>query len=438
MSGRFWSRGVLMLAALALTACAARPGPSPTEPAADRGPGRIAYLGYDGNVYVSDADGGGRRPITADARVGAGGYLIYNTPIWSADNRQLAFAAYEGQGNQNPSLNRLFVASADGAALREAYASPAFMIYYYWSPDAGRVGLLSEAPRQTLAFSLVPADGGPPQMVDTGAPFYWTWAPDGRAALVHANGEAGRLALLEFGETIIESSLDVVPTAFKAPAFSPDGRQVLVAGQTADGGAALLLVERDGRGVRTLAETEDEVAFAWSPDGRRVAYLDAAQLAGPLVVLDLAGRADPVTVREEVFAFFWSPDGRSLAYLVQTQAAPGSGQPELAWQLRLLDAASGETRTALTFQPTDHFLRLLPYFDQYHQSLTIWSPDSRRLVVPALECDDDQGEEALIAWPAGRRASHCQGAPGLWVVPVEGGGEPRRIADAVMGVWSWR
>lgn len=438
MNGRFWSRIVLMLAALALTACAARPGSPPTEPAPERGPGRIAYLGYDGNIYVIDADGGGRRQITADARVDGSGYLIYNTPIWSADSQQLAFAAFEGQGNQNPTQNRLFVAAADGAALREAYASPAFMIYYYWSPDAGRVGLLSEAPRQTLAFTLIPADGGPPQVVDTGSPFYWTWAPDGRAALVHANGEAGRLALLEFGETITESNLDVVPTAFKAPAFSPDGRQVLVAGRMSDGGAALLLVELDGRSVRTLAETEADVAFAWSPDGGRVAYLDAAQLAGPLVVLDLAGRADPVTVREEVFAFFWSPDGRWLAYLVLTQAEAGSGQPEPAWQLRLLDATSGETRPALTFQPTDHFLRLLPYFDQYHQSLTIWSPDSRHLVIPAMDCDDGQNEESLIAWPAAQPATHCQGTPGLFVVPADGGGEPRRIADAVVGVWSWR
>lgn len=425
-----WLPGLLAIAALALSAClpeGVRLPQSEFLSVLERKSGLIAYLGYDGNIYVVDQGGASPTQITTDAQVSESGYRVYSLPVWDAAGQRLAFAAYEGQGNQNPTKNSLHVAQRDGSGLTEAYASSSYVIFYYWSPDGRNLGVLSETPGRTLALKLVPTDGGETQTIDTGAPFYWGWAPDGQSVLIHANGVNGRLAFLQLGETVVERGLDVVPTGFKAPAYSPDGRQVLYAGRTEAGTSALYLADRDGANPRVLADYQSEISFVWSPDGRSVAYIDAAVAAGagPIVVVDPAGRSQPVTLSEDAYAFFWSPDSRSLAYFATEVVTPEAGsdggdaaaQSATVWKLMVMDARSGTARRIATFAPTERFLQLLPYFDQYHQSLTIWSPDSQNLVVSAYAGD---------------------GVPGIFVVAASGNLDPRFIAEGLVGVWSWK
>lgn len=417
----------LMVMALGLTACLPEGMRLPQNeflPLLERKSGLIAYLGTDGNIYVVDQSGSSPRQVTTDARLSQSSYRIYGVPIWTADGQHLAFAAYEGVGNANPTKNSLLTVEREGTTPVEAYSSPDYVIYYYWSPDGRQVGVLSETPGgQALALKLVPAAGGEPETIDTGAPLYWTWAPDSRSLLIHANGEAGRLAFLNLGEVVVERGLAESPTAFKAPAYSPDGRQVLYASRTAAGQSALVLADREGGNARTLQEFEPtlDVAFAWSPDGRRVAYIASAQLAGPITVIDPAKPQEPFSVEEDAYAFFWSPDSQSLAYfateVIQPEPDSGDTEPQTVWKLMVLDVRSGETRRLARFQPTERFLQLVPFFDQYHQSLTIWSPDSQNLVVSAYGGPDQ---------------------PGVFVVAASGHLEPRFIAEGFLGVWSWK
>lgn len=423
-----WTLGVLV-AALGVSAClpqGVRLPQSEFLSIFERKAGVIAYLGADGNIYVVDQSGSNPTAVTTDARLGQDTYRIYSVPAWSGDGQQVAFAAYEGQANQNPTQNSLYVARRDGSGAVEAYRSPDYVIYYSWSPDGQRVGLLSATAGQALALKLVPAAGGDPQVLDAGAPFYWTWAPDSQSVFIHANGAGGRLAFLDLGASVVERGLAAAPTAFKAPAYSPDGQQILYASQTAAGQPTLFLADRAGANARSVAEFPADIAFAWSPDGRRVAYISSPELAGPITVVDPAGQHAPVTVEEEAYGFFWSPDNRWLAYLVvetvtepeaTPQADAGPETAQVIWALKLMDATTGETRRLARFQPTERFLQLLPFFDQYHQSLTIWSPDSQNLVVSAYAGD---------------------GTPGIFIVPASGTLEPRFIAAGWVGVWSWK
>ena len=59
---------------------------------------------------------------------------------------------------------------------------------------------------------------------------------------------------------------------------------------------------------------------------------------------------------------------------------------------------------------------MLPYFDQYHQSATIWSPDNNNLVLSFM------GQS---------------GAPGIAVVAASGKLEPRMLAQGYLAFWSW-
>jgi Tol biopolymer transport system component len=406
----------------------------------ERKVGLIAYLGTDGNIYTIDQGGGNETPITSDARSSDTTYHIYGLPAWSRDGQSIAFPAYTGRRDQQaPDTTSLYTARRDGSDLVEAHSSDDFLVFWSWAPDNRRVGFIAESNGNTLAFKVVPSEGGEAQVVDAGAPYYWAWAPNSNAVLAHAGGASpsasARLSLLQLEDAIYEQVLDIPPAEFKSPAFSPDGSQVLVAGVTGDGADALLLTDALGSDPRVLAEYNGTIAFAWSPNGQRVAYLESASpelgTPGRLVIVDPSGRREPVELEgTDVYAFFWSPDSKSLAYFseaeieeLQTQEAENGTAGEvptagdvLVFDLNVMNAGNGRTHNVATFVPTERFMQVIPYFDQYHQALTVWSPDSKNLVVSAYAGED---------------------TPAIFVVAASGRLEPRYIANGWMAFWSW-
>lgn len=419
--------GWLVVAALLLTACLPEGVRLPQNEllaALEIKSGLIAYIGDDGNLYLTDQAGGNTKQITTDALFGNSGYRIYTIPTWAPDGKTLAFSMLEADASQNPTKNRLYLVNKDGSGLAEAYnGDQDYVVFYSWSPDSSQIGLLAQTPR-TLALKLIPAAGGETQTLDTGSPFYWSWAPDSRSVFIHAGSQNGRLALLELGDTVVEQGLDVTPTTFKTPAISPDGERVLFAGFTEAGNSALMLADRNGGNPQSLQEYQNEIAFTWSPDGGRIAYLNgemisglAPAILGSLTVLDPSGDREPLTLEEQVYAFFWSPDSRSLAYFAIDEVEDTNGETSRISRLKILDVGSGRSRVITPVAPTERFIQLIPYFDQYHHSLTIWSPDSQNLVVSTYY-DEDQA--------------------GIFVFNASGNLEPRHIADGQLGIWSWK
>jgi TolB protein len=196
------------------------------------------------------------------------------------------------------------------------------------------------------------------------------------------------------------------------------------------------LTDAGGNNPQTIAEYTGVIAFTWSPDGTRIAYL-ISELAsdgvpgGSLTVVDPSGKQKPVELKDEaVYAFFWSPDSRSIAYVskynpptarLELAGLTSRQQTQAALALKVMDVKRGDTRLLLApLLPTEGFLRLIPYFDQYHQSMTVWSPDSRNLVISKYyEKDGDL-------------------QPGIFVVDASGKSEPRRITDGLVAFWSWK
>ena len=68
------------------------------------------------------------------------------------------------------------------------------------------------------------------------------------------------------------------------------------------------------------------------------------------------------------------------------------------------------------FNPTDAFLQVLPFYDQYQRSGTIWSPDSRNLVLSDVDADGNNG---------------------IYVVGADGS-QYHKIADGDVAFWSWK
>ncbi|MFN3928271.1 MAG: hypothetical protein ACK4OK_01380, partial [Thermoflexus sp.] len=112
-------------------------------------------------------------------------------------------------------------------------------------------------------------------------------------------------------------------------------------------------------------------------------------------------------------AVFWSRDGRQLLAFRLLELDPASGQVLL--QARVYEPAWKTHRDLAAFIPTRAFLEVLAFFDAFQQSVSLWSPDNRFVLIAAMEPDGEAGIYAL----------HASG----WL-------EPRRLGEGVLAFWS--
>ncbi|HLA96955.1 MAG TPA: hypothetical protein VJL34_00760, partial [Anaerolineales bacterium] len=409
--------------------------PSTLDEAGERGAGLIAYEGLDGNIYTIDRQGANRKAVTDDARLEADNALhFYQFPTWSPDSSRLAFLHSVRRAGAAHNSG-MFTARPDGSELAEAFSSRDHSPFYiYWSPDSSRLTVLAANVLEGgLDLLLVPPGGGEARVVARGQPFYWAWSPRSLVLFIHTGGAArnqpgARLSFLDL-ESEGENRLDLRPGLFQAPAWSPGRERLLLAAEAPTGGDRLMVIDPKGAMQSELLEVHGFVAFDWSPDGKWVAYLDQAP-GSPESVLRALSLVDPERPKEaqrltaeEVVAFFWSPDSQQIAYLAPTTEAPPSSREgvqnrrELFLRLLVYDLRTEESRQAAIFTPTSQFLAIIPYFDQYQRSATIWSPDSRNLVVAAVGRDQRNG---------------------IYVLDAHGEEEPRWLVGGDLAFWSWK
>lgn len=399
------------------------------------GAGLIAYEGSDGNIYTIDREGANRQAVTQDASLDSESDLrYYQYPTWSPNSLKLAFLRAELRGGVAQNA-RLYTAEPDGSQLVEAFNSPDRSPFYiYWSPDSSHLTVLaSNIPGSGLDLLLIPPGGGNTRVLGTGQPFYWAWSPDNLSIFMHTGGASrnqpeAQLTFLDL-QGKREEGLDLRPGFFQAPAWSPSGERLLLVVETQSGEDRLLMLDSAGVVQSELLDVSGLVAFDWSPDGKWVAYLDQAPDSPESILraLNLLNPEHPENVQriteEDVVAFFWSPDSQQIAYLIPTFEPPPSSREtvqnsrELYFRLLVYAVSSGESRQVAVFSPTGQFLSVVPYFDQYQRSATIWSPDSRNIVVAAIGRDRQNG---------------------IYVLDASGELEPRWLVGGDLAFWSWK
>ncbi len=361
------------------------------SPGSADAPDRLAILS-DGNVVTIDSDGADPVTIAEDGP--------YFQPVWSTDAEFLAFAG----GLAVPTLHVALV--GDGTVFETELDS--FPFYYSWS-TTDQLGILrngsSGLDLQTID---VGTDGvGELVTVEQGQPLYYSWSPDGDELVAH-------IGIDRFVTSDLSDSTDLMPApgAYQAPSWQPEGILSLAAG---DDRQTLVII--DGGEVRPIATVGGLATFLPNKDTSLVAvqsleerdpFQSASMQTLPrvpgnrLVVVDVeAGLATPIT-DEPIIGFFWSPTGEQLLVL---DFIPG---PAARWQVW----DGSELTELVRFTPDPSFVtEFLPFFDQYAQSVSLWSPDGSAIAFPGSIGDES----------------------GIWVQEI--GGDPVLIAD---GTWvSW-
>ena len=405
---RSWSLvGGFLILIVVLSACTSGDGtPIPTSipTATDVVPdatgrssvgGRLAILDELGRVVVVNPDGNEPR-VLASPDEGE----VYFQPTWSPEGSRIA-AGYANSGSAGLAL----IDASTGDV--EVVNSEAMPFFSYWSPTGEDIGFLNNGPEAGLDMTVHNTTTGETMVLGRGAPFYFSWAPDGESVATHVGGESMEIRSLDGAIRTLDP-----PGAFQAPQWTESGLFHL---GVAPRGQQLLLTKGETRGLGLIS---GQVLFTSNKDGSLIAVFSNSDQDGisavsqtvpllpgnRLLVLEVASGKWEIVSADPVGGFFWSPAGDHLLLI---------GRGETAGSLRW-SVWDGELTRFESFQPSPGFvLEFLPFFDQYAQSMTLWSPDGGAFAYPAM----------------------ANGRSGIWIQDV-GGGDPVWISDGTWVSWS--
>lgn len=377
--------------------------PAPTVPTdVSALTGRLAVLDSEGNLATLDPDGSNEVVL---AEVDPGRSQV-RQPTWSPDGHRLAWVHIELTEAQTVAAG---VATATDHGTRPTESRTAVVPFYLsWDPTSSRIAYLGSPSQNDIELGILEVAGrssGTP--LDTGQPLYLSWAPAGDQLLVHIGEDRlERLGLDGSHMTVADS-----PGLFRAPVWTTDGRTFVYA--SVDQQGQRLVVHHLGAGKgRTLVPFANDalITFVVSPDGERIAFQVIEQDGSlPLTVIEIR-TGETVEITESPTAgYFWSPDGERLLYL-----DPDPDREQFWYRWGVWDGRSSfiTPRFVPSLLIVGEYLR---YFEQYAQSMSLWSPDGTAFAYPGM---DEVGEE------------------GIWIQSATSDRAPVRVAEGDFVAWS--
>jgi dipeptidyl aminopeptidase/acylaminoacyl peptidase len=304
---------------LILVAGSQRRLPPPFGPAR---PG-LLVVAISGHIGLMAADGTGLTMLTS--------WPEYDSfPIWSPDGTRFAFVA-----SQDLSLalvvmdanggHRISLADHLGAVVGvRGLTHFGSQIPLSWSPDSQRIVFAADA-GDGPQLLVTPADRpGAARIVR--ADLYGvspSWSPDGTLIAFRHAEDAGQpdavWVIRPDGEGLLKlSHSPAVRDVFPGAAWSPDGKRLAFLAEGTNHSNDVYVINADGTDQRDVTNTpEDEQWASWSPDGTRLAFSWFEGADGTFVIdADGSNRVEIPTDGHSISTPAWSPDGsRILGYL---------------------------------------------------------------------------------------------------------------------------
>jgi Tol biopolymer transport system component len=397
---------------------------------------RLVYVGQDGDLYqagLAPRDDGlaavnlarrtsrARRLTCGWEGSGDDSRLYYVWPSYSPDGSLVAcFGVRSGVGTHPES--GLYAVTEDGVAMHEIWrTSDAVPICESWSADSSRIALLLQAEN---GLSLELADVRRPgltTLVEKGSPLFWSWSPTTNLLAVHTGGsssvyEDARLTIFDTAKGC-RPVTELRPGEFRTPAWSPDGTRLAYVDAGDDDREMLAIYRLDDGVSEMVAGVEGHSAILWSPDGRYIALSQALGetphlFTGVSIVDVRTGRAWVVS-DENVVAFFWSPCSSRIFSLAF------SDDGGMQWSS--IDLQGICQKLEVRFYPSRELVYFCWFFDQFAISHPLISPDGQSLTFAGHIADrDGQKLEAEAA---------------VYVQSVIEPSPPERVGPGHFGCW---
>lgn len=221
-------------------------------------------------IYVMNADGGDLLKL-----IQAPGKKWHSSPTWSTDGKRVAFHAYPNEATTPDS--HVFVVNDDGTNLQDL----GFGCYPAWSPD-----------NKQLLFCM--AD----QNTEKANAGVWIMNADGK----------GRQWLF----------------AGTSPVFAPDGSRILFV-SAHEGNQSIYvydMIEGNQKKILQEAYQKRPGSARWSPDSKKVAFVDERNGKAELIIIDAAGSEKEQTMRHRGLIggpIAWAPNQRILLWSRENQ-----------------------------------------------------------------------------------------------------------------------
>ena len=262
-----------------------------TSPGRD---GRIAYMLKDGRghwqVWVANAHLSGAKRLTSGA---------YDSgwPVWSPDGKTLVFdsARTDRTPNDRRHVNDVFLMKADGSGVKRLTDSKGTSGDAAWSPKGSLIAFEADRgnSKELSAVYVMSASGGKLRRITRPAPpmsdYKPRFSPDGtRLVFLRARGTAERARAALFTVRLDGTDLHQL-TSFSLHAddsdWAPDGKRIVVEAypNPAAYGDIYLVDANGGRPVNLSRNPAGKAGCAdpvWSPDGRKILFLDIRRVNG--------------------------------------------------------------------------------------------------------------------------------------------------------------
>jgi len=247
-----------------------------------------------------------------------------------------------------------------------------------WSPDGKKAAFYSKDAIWVIPVS--PETGqstGPPKKLLDGKYRFGSnvsWSPDGQKFVFSSRDEefTGDVWIISVTDGSL-TQITSTPERELAPAWSPDGKTI--AYERKGKKLSLWLSSVDGETARKIIDSDYRCAPIWSPDGKWIFLYETLRF------IRLADKKEySLTTPEEVGAFFsWSLDGKKMFFYHSSY--------DYRSVLKVVSASGGPTLElgrGLMLWPYEHF----------------WSPDNKMIIT---EGEDKEGNYVL------------------WIIPLTGG-----------------
>ncbi len=240
------------------------PAPSATDSPTHKPPAsseKIAFTSYrSGNseIYIMNPDGQEVRRITFSGK-------DTSVPSWSPDRTQIAF-----QSNADGDFDIYTVSIGGDSEPQRLTKNTCDDWGPSWSPDGEHIAFYSKCDGNREIYVMRADGSGRKQLTETTDKYNWfpTWSPDGKY-LTYSSNKSGSYHIYVMNA---DGTNQRMLSQGCVSNFSPDGKRILFSEYCTGDYGNILVMDVDGRNVKTVNANESNRNPCWSPDGNWIVY----------------------------------------------------------------------------------------------------------------------------------------------------------------------